>query len=218
MNEIETQKIITNAVEFVKGKLSDESGHDWTHVERVWHVAITIAKEEKADLFITQLGALLHDVADWKFHGHDFTVGPKVTREWLSSQNVEAATIDAVCHIVENVSFKGAGEANKMKSLEGKIVQDADRIDAIGAMGIARCFSYGGKTNRPFHDASEKPIIGDFSTYRNAGKTTINHFYEKLLLLKDMMNTVAGRKMAEHRHKVMEQYLEEFYDEWEGKK
>lgn len=211
--------LATKVAGYVKAKFVDEaSGHDWWHLYRVWQLSKHIAQKERdADMEIVELGALLHDIADFKFHGNDLTAGPKAARTLLEELGANESVIEAVCHVVENVSFKGAGVANKMKSLEGKIVQDADRLDAIGAIGIARAFAYGGTQGRPFHNPdSQAQMHESFEAYANAESTTINHFYEKLLLLKDLMNTDTGRKMAEHRHKFLEDYLKEFYAEWEG--
>jgi len=194
------------------------SGHDWWHIERVLNNAMTIAKKEAgADLFIVQLGALLHDVADFKFHGGDDTVGGKVTTLWLKKMGVDEETMKEVVHIVDNVSFKGIGVESKMKSIEGKIVQDADRLDAIGAIGIARAFAYGGHKGRPLHAPGSKPEQHkSFEAYKTRSASTINHFYEKLLHVKDLMNTDTGKKVALRRHKFLEVYLTEFYDEWNG--
>lgn len=213
--------LITKTADFVKAEFENEgSGHDWWHLYRVWQLSKHIAEKEKGvNLLIVELGALLHDIADFKFHDGDLTAGPKAARQLLDELDAPQAVIDDVCHIVENVSFKGAGEVDKMKSLEGKIVQDADRLDAIGAIGIARTFSYGGSAGRLMYDPGIKPEHHEsFKTYANNASPTINHFYEKLLLLKERMNTKTGKQMAEHRHEVMEKYLEEFYAEWDGKK
>ncbi len=182
------------------------SGHDWWHIDRVRKVALTIAKKEKANPVIVELGALLHDIADHKFHGGDHDAGYKAARAWLEKVGADAQTIDAVCHIVQNISYSSG---RVMGTLEGKIVQDADRLDALGAIGIARCFAYGGHSGRELYNPESK----------TAEKSpSINHFYEKLLLLKDRMNTKTGKKMAEARHAFIELYLDEFYKEWEGKK
>jgi len=213
------QDLISKTAEYIKKKFENEgTGHDWWHIYRVWQLAKNIANREKeADILAVELAALLHDIADFKFHGGDLTAGPKAASELLSKFNVPQTVIDDVCHIVENVSFKGAGEANKMKSLEGKIVQDADRLDAIGAIGIARAFAYGGSVSRPMHNPERKPELhSDFESYSKNTSPTINHFYEKLLLLKDLMNTETAKRMAQNRHEFMERYLEEFYDEWDG--
>lgn len=212
------EEIITATHHHVREKFANEgSGHDWWHIQRVWNTALHIAKEEQADEFIVSLGALLHDIADHKFHGGDETLGPKVSREWLEPFEIDASLIDHVCEIVANVSFKGAGTATTMATLEGKIVQDADRLDAIGAIGIARVFTYAGYKGHPMYDpeiSSENHQT--FAQYKASAGPAINHFYEKLLLLKDRMNTETGRKMAEQRHQYMEGYLAQFYREWEG--
>lgn len=198
----------------------DSSGHDWWHIQRVFNNATTIAKREKgADLFIVQLGALLHDIADYKFHAGDDKIGGKVAARWLEQMDTDDLTIQKVVHIVDNVSFKGLGVESKMKSLEGKIVQDADRLDAIGALGIARAFAYGGHEGRIIYNPEAKAKIhNSFSAYKKRSSSTVHHFYEKLLSLKDLMNTKTGKRMALQRHKFLELYLKEFYAEWEGKK
>ncbi len=213
-----TNKIIEKTAEFVESKLKGEgSGHDWWHIYRVWKMAQYIGQKEKADRLVVELGALLHDIADWKFTGGDFKIGPKISREWLEKLKVDSKVIDRVCHIIEHISFKGAGEKNKIKSLEGKVVQDADRLDAIGAIGIARAFAFGGsKGNEIYNPNIKHKFHTSFKTYKNTNNTAINHFYEKLLLLKDRMNTKTGKKLAKTRHKFMEEYLKEFYKEWEG--
>ncbi|VVB77280.1 HD domain protein [uncultured archaeon] len=216
---MERNKILRLAIAHVKSTMDDEStGHDWWHVSRVWKNSLRIARREKgADLFIVQLGALFHDIADWKFHGGDENAGAKVTREWLERAGADEDTIARVCDIVTNVSFKGASVRNGMKSLEGKIVQDADRLDAMGAIGIARTFAYGGSTGRPLHDPNRKPHSHvSFEAYRNAKSSSINHFHEKLLLLKARMNTKEGGKMAEERDAFMREYLRHFMREWKG--
>jgi uncharacterized protein len=213
------RKLIDKTADYVKAKFANEStGHDWWHIYRVWQLAKHIAKEEPgADLSIVELGALLHDIADFKFHGNDLQAGPKAARQLLKELGADEDTIKRVSHIVENVSFKGAAVANKMVSQEGKIVQDADRLDAIGAIGIARAFAYGGSTGRQIHDPEvESKMHDSFEAYATADSPTINHFYEKLLLLKDKMNTETGKQLAVQRHEFMENYLKEFYAEWEG--
>ncbi|MFZ5966418.1 MAG: HD domain-containing protein [Bacillota bacterium] len=220
MNENNKQQIIDNTIRYVRGKLEGEgSGHDWWHVYRVYKSAKAIAANEKADEFIVSLGALLHDIADFKFHNGDMEVGPRVAKEWLESLHVDEEIITHIEYIIRNVSFKGAKVKMTMDTIEGKIVQDADRLDAIGAIGIARTFAYGGFKNREIYNPDVKPQIHEtFEQYKSGSGHSINHFYEKLLLLKDMMNTETGRKMAEERHKFMEIYLKEFYDEWDGRK
>lgn len=214
------KEIILKTIEFTKKTMGKEgTGHDWWHVERVWKMSKRIAKQEKnVDIFIVELAALLHDIADWKFHKGDMQACSKTARLWLKSQNVDETIIASVCYILDNVSFKGAGAKAEMKSKEGMIVQDSDRLDAIGAIGIARCVAYGGKLEREIHNPTILPVHHkSFEEYKNIKGTTISHFYEKLLLLKDRMNTKTGRRIAEHRHKFMEEYLDEFYKEWYGK-
>ncbi|MBI2542680.1 MAG: HD domain-containing protein [Candidatus Aenigmarchaeota archaeon] len=211
---------ITNkTVEYVRNLLENEStGHDWWHIYRVWNNAKFIAKNEKADLFVVEIAALLHDIADWKFHDGDDSVGPNMAREWLEKLKSDESIISHVCEIIKEISFKGAGVKSLMKTKEGMIVQDADRLDALGAIGIARAFAYGGHKNRMLYDPKIKPKVHNSKEeYFNSGGTTINHFHEKLLLLKDMMNTETGRKLAEERHKFIEQFLDRFFKEWELK-
>ena len=211
--------IIQQTEDYVKSLLSGEgSGHDWWHVYRVWKNAQTIASSESgANLFIVELAALLHDIGDHKFHNGDETVGPRMARQWLEKHNLSEADIEHVCTIIRDLSFKGAGTSSAMTSLEGRIVQDADRLDAIGAIGIARTFAYGGHKNRLLYDPEVKPELHDsFEAYKASTAPTINHFYEKLLLLKDRMHTETARIMAAQRHKYMEEFLEQFYSEWEG--
>ena len=213
-----TSSIISKTCEFVESKLAGEgSGHDWWHIFRVWTLARKIAVEEKAQLEIVELGALLHDIADWKFHDGDDSIGPAMAREFLNSHNVDPDLSDSVVEIISTVSYKGAGVATPMKTLEGKIVQDADRLDAIGALGIARTFAYGGYKNRLIYHPDEKPVLHEsYEDYKKNEGHTINHFYEKLLLLKERMNTNTGKKIAEGRHQFMQNYLDQFYREWDG--
>ncbi|MDQ1771131.1 HD domain-containing protein [Labilibaculum sp. A4] len=213
------EHIIGRTVEFVKQTLADaEGGHDWWHIYRVWKSAKELAKTEKVDLFVVELGALLHDIADSKFNGGDEEIGPRLAREFLSSLSVDEQTILHVENIINNISFKGGKEAQKFKSLELDVVQDADRMDAIGAIGIARTFNYGGHKNREIYNPGISPNLNmSKEEYKNSDAPTINHFYEKLLLLKDRMNTNAGKAMAEKRHAFMQEYLNQFYQEWEGK-
>lgn len=210
--------IINKTIIFVKKKMKeDTSGHDWWHIYRVWQTGRHIAKKEKADTFIVELGALLHDIADWKFHDGDFTKGPQVAGKWLEKLGMNKKIISRVKHIVENVSFKGAKVESKIKSLEGKIVQDADRLDAIGAIGVARCFTYGGYAGVEMYNPDDKPKLhSTFEEYKNSKGSSINHFYEKLLLLKDLMNTRTGKRLAINRHNYMKLYLKEFFKEWKG--
>ena len=210
--------IINQTKEDVRKKLEGESsGHDWWHINRVWKNALYIGREEKADLYVVQLSALLHDIADWKFHDGDDSIGPKLAGEWLEKMQVDESITSHVCQIIKDISFKGAGVKSQIKTLEGMVVQDADRLDAIGAIGIARAFAYGGYKGREFYNPDIKPKRHEsFEQYRNDKGTTINHFYEKLLLLKDLMNTKTAKKIAEGRHVYMEQYLARFFKEWNG--
>jgi uncharacterized protein len=216
MNE---EAILKQTEEHIKNKLSGEgSGHDWWHVYRVWKNAIHIGKHENVTLFVVQLAALLHDISDWKFNDGDDDIGPKLAREWLEKMQVEEAVISHVCEIIKEMSFKGAGVRTPMRTKEGMVVQDADRLDAIGAIGIARTFAYGGHKNREIYNPNVKPELHDsFDKYKNGTGPTINHFYEKLLLLKNLMNTKTAKKIAEERHKFMEQFLDRFYKECDGK-
>lgn len=211
-------KIIQQTAEYIRSRLTGEgSGHDWWHVFRVWKNAVHIAKNETADLFTVELAALLHDIADWKFHDGNDDIGPQLAREWLEKLSVEEDVISHVCQIISDISFKGSGVQSKMKTIEGMIVQDADRLDAIGAIGIARTFAYGGAKGREIYNPEIKPEIHhSFEEYKKSKGPTINHFHEKLLLLKDLMNTETARNMAKHRHRFMESFLEEFMYEWEG--
>jgi uncharacterized protein len=210
------QAVLDKTVEYVQRALGyDKVSHDWWHIYRVWKTAIYIARQEQADLFIVQLAALLHDIADWKFHQGDDTASANVAEKWLREIAVEEEVASRVIEIINGVTFKGAKVENTIKTLEGKIVQDADRLDAIGAIGIARTFAYGGHKGIAIHDPNILPVLHtSFAEYKNHKGTTINHFYEKLLLLKDLMNTKTGKKLAEKRHKIMENYLDQFNQEW----
>ena len=214
---MDREKIIQLTVEYIRREFSDEaSGHDWWHIYRVWKNALAICRHEKADEFIVQLAALLHDLDDWKFNETGDET-PLRARAWLDSCSVDSVTADSVCRIISHVSYKGAGVENRMDSLEGFIVQDADRLDAIGAIGIGRAFAYGGYKDRPLYDPDSPPNLhASFEEYKNSKSATINHFYEKLLLLKDRMNTTTAKRIAEHRHEVMLQFLDQFMLEWEG--
>jgi uncharacterized protein len=210
--------IIQNTITFVKVSLTDsEGGHDWWHTYRVLQVSRAISKEENACLFICELGALLHDIADPKFHDGDEINGSLITRKFLEDQDLDNATISRVIEIIDNVSYKGGQGNHIAKSLELKVVQDADRLDALGAIGIARAFNYGGYKNRKLYDPDIPPKkYSSAGGYRKSDAPTINHFYEKLLLLKDLMNTETGRKMAEKRHRFLKEFLKRFKEEWEG--
>jgi uncharacterized protein len=212
------QEIISNTEIFVKSTLKDaEGGHDWFHILRVWNNAKLIAKNENVDIFIVELGALLHDIADSKFHNGDETIGPKVAREFLEKQQVNNSVIEHIENIISNISYKGGNFKQKFNSPELEVIQDADRLDAIGAVGIARCFNYGGFKNRPLYNPEIKPKLNQTKEeYKKATSPTINHFYEKLLLLKDRMNTQTGKKIAKERHQYMETFLQQFYSEWNG--
>ena len=217
---MENEKLIENTIAFVKLQLKDaEGGHDLFHIERVYKNTLALAKEEQCDILICQLGALLHDIADSKFHNGDEKIGPKTARYFLENENVSEEIIEHVIQIIENISFKGGNFEKKFNSIELQIVQDADRLDAIGAIGIARCFNYGGFKDRTIYNPEIKPNLNmSKEEYKNADAPTINHFYEKLLLLKDKMNTEIGKKMALKRHEFMELFLEQFYAEWQGEK
>lgn len=212
--------LIDSTISFVKDQLKTaEGGHDWFHIERVYRNALLIAESETCNIEIVKLGALLHDIADSKFHNGDETVGPKTARIFLESQNVSEEIITHVINIIQNISFKGGNFDKKFNSIELEIVQDADRLDAIGAIGIARTFNYGGFKNRQIYNPAIAPkLTMSKEEYKNSDAPTLNHFYEKLLLLKDKMNTETGKKIALERHKFMENFLSQFYAEWEGEK
>ncbi|MBP9848011.1 MAG: HD domain-containing protein [Flavobacterium sp.] len=211
-------QLINNTILFVKNQLTNaEGGHDWFHIERVYKNALLIAEEEDCDITIVKLGALLHDIADSKFHDGDEKIGPKTAKIFLESQNVSEDIISHVIAIIENISFKGGNFEKKFNSKELEIVQDADRLDAIGAIGIARTFNYGGFKNRPLYNPNIQPNLNmSKEEYKNSESPTLNHFYEKLLLLKDKMNTETGKKIAQKRHDFMITYLSQFYAEWDG--
>lgn len=212
--------LIDNTIVFVKEQLQNaEGGHDWFHIERVYKNALLIAEEEECNLEIVKLGALLHDIADSKFHHGDETIGPKMARSFLENEKVSEDTISHVLNIIENISFKGGNFDKKFTSKELDIVQDADRLDALGAIGIARTFNYGGFKNRPIYNPNIAPNLNmSKEEYKNSEAPTLNHFYEKLLLLKDRMNTDSGKKIAQERHHFMEKFLSQFYAEWDGEK
>ena len=211
--------IIDNTILFVKQQLENaEGGHDWFHIERVYKNALLIAREEEdCDIIVIKLGALLHDIADSKFHGGDESIGPKTARTFLESQNVKEEIILHVIAIIENISFKGGNFEKKFNSKELEVVQDADRLDALGAIGIARTFNYGGFKNRALYNPNIQPNMSmNKDAYKNSESPTLNHFYEKLLLLKDKMNTDTGKKIAQKRHDFMITFLAQFYAEWDG--
>lgn len=207
-------------VERVAGKvkarfLAESSGHDWYHIQRVWKLARRIAEAEGADLEVAELGALVHDIADWKFHGGDDSVGPREAERLLAAEGAPPGVIAPVVEIVATISFKGAGVSTAMRTLEGRCVQDADRLDALGAIGIARCFAYGGHAGRLMHDPAEAPVLhATAEAYKAAKGTSLNHFHEKLFLLKERMNTPSGRALAEERHRYMEDFVARFLKEW----
>lgn len=210
------KNLIQNTVEFVKEKLEGaEAGHDWFHIERVWKLSKKIAETESCNQEVVELAALLHDIADPKFHSGDETLALKVSREFLESQNAEEELIEQVLFIIKNISFKNRGEVPQNLPVELKIVQDADRIDAIGAIGIGRTFNFGGFKNNPMYDPNVEPKLNmSKEEYKKSNGTTINHFYEKLLLLKDLMNTEKGKEIAGERHDFMLKFLDQFYKEW----
>lgn len=207
---------IEKTINFVKQKLEGaEAGHDWFHIERVWKLSKKIAKNEKANTEIVELAALLHDIADPKFHDGDETLAIKISLEFLKSIDVEEIIINQVLYIIEYISFKNRGQAPEISSIELQIVQDADRLDAIGAIGIARTFNFGGfKNNLMYHPDIQPQLNMSKEEYKKSNGTTINHFYEKLLLLKDLMNTETAKKIASERHDFMLKFLDEFYKEW----
>jgi len=214
------EEIVNKTIIFVKKTLADaEGGHDWFHIERVYRNSLLIGKTEPVDELVVSLGALLHDIADSKFHDGNETIGPKIAREFLFELNVDSTAIEHVVNIIENISFKGGNETQKFKSPELDVVQDADRLDAIGAIGIARSFNYGGFKNRTLYNPNIKPNLSmTKEQYKVSTAPTINHFYEKLLLLKDRMNTKTGNQIANERHSYMLGFLDQFYSEWHGEK
>lgn len=211
------QKVIQRTERFIESEFQSEgSGHDWFHVDRVRKMALRIGLQEGCDLFVTEMAALLHDLDDWKLTGSNPSDASRA-KEWLWSLGIDEPTILQVLQVIEEVSFKGAGIETPVSSAEAAVVQDADRLDAIGAIGIARTFAYGGYKKRLIYDPSVKPVLhNDFQEYKSNTAPTINHFYEKLLLLKDRMNTETARIIAEGRHQVMNDYLTQFYEEWEA--
>jgi uncharacterized protein len=216
---VDQEWVVERTRAFVRERLSGEAtGHDWWHVHRVWRTAVEIGRKEGVDLYVVQVAALLHDVADAKFHDGDHEIGPRVAAEWLRSLGVDEQTIAHVAAIIRGLSFKGAGVETPMATREGMVVQDADRLDALGAIGIARAFAYGGFRGQPLHDPEAAPVrhtsAEEYAAHRGS---TINHFSEKLLLLQERMNTETARRIAAARHRFMEDYLREFFAEWDGR-
>ena len=210
-------EVLRRTEAWVRGEMHAEGSHDWWHVDRVRRMALRLAREEGADAYVTELAALLHDVADHKYHGGDETAGARAARTWLAEAGADAETVDHVCAIIAGLSYKGAGVATPMETPEGRVVQDADRLDAIGAVGIARAFAYGGTRGRPLHEPDAAPELHDsFEGYKASSGPTINHFHEKLLLLRERMNTPAARRIADARHRYMEGFLARFHREWDG--
>lgn len=203
-------------INFVKEKLEGaEAGHDWFHIERVWKLSKKIAEKEGGNLEVIELSALLHDIADPKFHNGDETLALKISQNFLEEIHVNAELIEQVLFVIKNISFKNRAEAPENPPLELQIVQDADRLDAIGAIGIARTFNFGGFKNNLMYHPEIKPNLGmNKEEYKKSNGTTINHFYEKLLFLKDLMNTETAKRIASERHDFMLQFLDEFYKEW----
>jgi len=212
-------EITQKTVEFISSEFESEgSGHDWFHVDRVRRLALRLGQTESSEPFIIEMGALLHDLDDWKLTASESHF-PFKAQKWLAEMEVEEEVVTLILEVIEDVSYQGAGIETPVRSVEAAVVQDADRLDAIGAIGIARTFAYGGHKSRLIYDPSIKPVMhSDFQSYKNSTAPTINHFYEKLLLLKDRMNTNSAKSIAEQRHWFMENYLEQFYDEWEAKK
>ena len=217
---MDKSEILKKTVQFVKDTLQGaEGGHDWFHIERVWKNAKLIAKNEDVDMFIVELGSLLHDIADSKFHNGNENIGPEKSRIFLESLDLDESNIQHIENIIKNISYKNSLEAvsEKFRSKELDVIQDADRLDAIGAIGIARAFNYGGFKNMEIYNPAISPNLQqNKETYKKSTAPTINHFYEKLLLLKDKMNTKTGKQLATDRHIFMEQFLDQFYKEWDG--
>jgi len=217
MNSIIRRKeVLADTEQFIRGRFEEEgSGHDWWHIHRVRNLAIHMAQIEGGDLFLVEMAALLHDLDDWKISGDKHM---KQTKAWLDQMEITDKQCDKIVSIIGEVSFKGAGVETPTTTIEAAIVQDADRLDAIGAVGIARTFAYGGNKGRLLYHPDEKPEMhASFEAYKKTTAPTINHFYEKLLLLKDRMNTATAKEMAKARHQFMETYLKMFFAEWEGK-
>lgn len=216
---VNNSSIISATAQYIEQKFTGEgSGHDWAHIRRVWLMARRLAvPHPEADALVTELAALLHDIADWKFHAGDYEAGPRAARAWLLSQHVPEPIINRVETVIREVSFKGLGVPTPVSSIEAALVQDADRLDAIGAIGIARAFAYGGHKGRPLHDPAIAPVAHEsFVSYQKNVAPTFNHFHEKLLHLKDRLHTEAARAVAQERHGFMEVYLARFLAEWDG--
>ena len=213
---LQSSDLVRRVAQHIKAKFTlESSGHDWHHIRRVWMLARQIGAQEGANQELVELGALVHDIADWKSHDGDDNVGPREAERLLREEGASADVIKQVVDIVATISFKGAGVITAMSSLEGKCVQDADRLDAIGAIGIARCFAYGGHAGRQMYDPDEPPVMHPTAEAYKASKGhSVNHFYEKLFLLKERMNTATGKALADERHLFMEQYVERFLAEW----
>ncbi len=208
--------VIQATADFVRAHLGDDStGHDWWHTERVWRMARRLAQAEGAALDVVELAALLHDVADWKFSGDEEASG-RVAEQWLHEKGAPAATIDHVVAIINGLSFKSVDQP-RLPTLEGQVVQDADRLDALGAIGVARAFAYGGWKGTPMYEPDQPPRLGmTAAEYRAHRGTTVNHFYEKLLHLRNLMNTPTARRLADERHAYLEAFLHQFLAEWQG--
>lgn len=213
---MDKQEIINRTIEYVRNILTGEgSGHDWFHVERVWKTAKYLAQKENADLFVVELASLLHDIADWKLNDGDEKAGLEKVRVWLFQNGVEQKELERILNIIDQMSFSKELEGKKINTTEGFVVQDADRLDSLGAIGIARTFAYGGNRNRPLYDPDIEPKLFDnFEEYKKYKTTSLNHFYEKILLLKDCLNTETAKELGEKRHKFVAQYLEQFLNEW----
>lgn len=204
--------IIQKTIDFVKSSSSGEaSGHDWWHIFRVHNMAVYLAREEKSDLFVVELAALLHDIDDWKFNAQ----GSGKAFAWLTQCGLQENTGQQILEVIDTVSYKGAGEPNQATTIEAQVVQDADRLDAIGAIGIARTFAFGGSHGREIYNPQCPPVMhANFEAYKKNQSHTINHFYEKLLLLKDRLNTYSAKALAEERHAFLEKFLAAFFAEW----
>lgn len=215
---MQQNEIIHHTVNYVRTLLeADSSGHDWWHIERVWKMAVRLAQGQQVDLFVVELAALLHDIDDWKFNEENSKTLSRATK-WMHDLALPTAVIDHVTQIIKGMSFKGANVETTMTTLEGKIVQDADRLDAIGAMGVARAFAYGGHKGRAMYDPTIPPVQHDnFEAYKSSKGTAINHFYEKLFLLKERMNTEMAKKIAGQRDQFMQEFVQQFMLEWDGK-